>query len=130
MDTTAVAAAVNPTVAYVTEKIGAGLAALAESLKVPASEVWRILVTQAALEGRLYLAVCGLILGLWAAMAVVVPKIARYEKEREGEIFDTCAGSGFTAVVTLILFLKCLWSGITMTANPEYYALQEILRVF
>lgn len=125
-------AAVNPTVAYVTEKLGAGLTALAEALKVPASQVWSILVTQAGIEGRLCLGVCGLILCLWAGMAWAVPKLARYEKETDNitSAPGTIIGTALVGVITAIIFGNCLWNGVLMTMNPEYYALQEIMQLF
>ena len=120
---------VDSTVAYVVEKLGAGVEALATSLQVPAAHVYEILVRQAVVMGITEL--------VWTVgggiMAYAATRLLRYGFKlyaEKDDIFIPCFMFGGTGtLIGFLIFGASVTDAIRYLVNPEYYAIKEILQV-
>ena len=115
------------------------LTTLAAKLGTTAEYLWGVLLRQAPITGAIDLAV----MAAWVGMAVFLIRLvrrktktpAKTEEDRypsaewgeEGAVFSWAGAIGFALVAALIVGSQ-LSSVVAALANPEYWALKQILK--
>lgn len=102
---------------------------LAQTLKVPAEQVWTILVKTEKLKGVSALLIFLVTLVMIIALLIPAYKLAKWENDASfwdvvAIIFTICA------VIWMISFPCCLTNIITRINVPEYWAIKDIMEAF
>ena len=121
MDSTAVA---------IIDRVESSLVALASSLQVPAEHVYEVLVRQAFME-----AIAGI--ALWGAFVILLGILCLYGLKHgtkdgfEGNV-PVIISLAISSVVGIGILMSAMVTGadqLTRLLNPEYYAIQDLLKV-
>ena len=99
------------------------LAVLSETFGTTVEHLWGVIVRQKLTEGTMYIVVPGTLLML---LTLLVRHIFVVSEEEPDETLAAFSLAGFVVIVVLAAIAIPL--GVLMILNPEYYALQEILR--
>jgi hypothetical protein len=104
------------------------LDAIAAKLGVGAGEAWRIFIHQAYVEAWTWLP----FVILWTVVTVMLLKVAaicrRYQKDQNEDLYGLGAVVCYLACVgSSAGIATCISSMVLILANPEAYALREIL---
>ena len=109
-----------------TEKIEAGISALAESLKQPAEHIYDVLVRQRVIEAWKWICIIGLNLFLTILFAIVLKGFKGSEGDTDALRFIVLI-FGIITFIMIIFGLNPILSGFI---NPEYGAIKEIANFF
>jgi hypothetical protein len=128
MDSTA-----NPTIVYLADKIGNGLAALAASLKVPAEHVYELLVRQQIVTAwRDIITSTSILVFLLIAGAVVLLTTKGRPWFKDGRMDVPTARFGVRLAlcvliaISFVTVLVTVPNAVVQLLNPEYYAIRDI----
>jgi formate-dependent nitrite reductase membrane component NrfD len=101
---------------------------LAEKLGVTADHLWSVMLRQAQIET--WMMASSLLLGI-VGLALVVPMLKRaihYDKKHEnGLAFVSGAGAVLIGIASIGFVMTAVVNLPTLIANPEYWALKDLL---
>ena len=99
--------------------------ALAEKLGVASGQLWSVIVAQARVEGITLLIIAGVLAIVAVGLARLVKRFWGTDDDAESVI--VVVGSVGCVVASTIAF-GCAIGSITPLLNPQYWALQEIVK--
>jgi hypothetical protein len=107
------------------------LTALAAKLGTTAEYLWGVLLKQAPIQGALDLAV----IAAWAAACVWLVRLVHRKTTGDDPEWDdelgrvfAWIGTGIACILTAVIGGLSIAGAVTAIANPEYWALRQILK--
>jgi hypothetical protein len=110
------------------EQVSKLLEKLAAQLGTTVEFLWSVLLKQAQVENGI--AIFGLIIGvliLILSISAIVYAVVKQDEVEEAGVFLVFLGIGLF-VISLIVMYENIITYVTTKYNPEYWALQEILK--
>lgn len=111
------------------KNITALLEKLAAQIGQSVDKVWPWLVRQQVIEGWTNLALCGLFLVLGAALFLWGAHLCRKNNGDDDWRFALLLAGGGVLLISLFVIAVSFSANITKIINPEYAALQELVRM-
>jgi hypothetical protein len=105
------------------ELITVRLDTLGVKIGVVGEQLWYVLIKQVRIEGWAYLGATGLLL----LLVLILSLLAWSARKDRGDDTICCSILGLFIFACMLGTSYC---GLARVFNPEFYALQEILRVF
>lgn len=105
-----------------------GLRDLAGKLEGPAKHVYNVYVNQYLAEGLAEGIGSLFAFIFFLTIALRFYKEADYDDNVKQSVFFTLSALG--ALITLLYFIYFLSNGLMKIINPEYYAIQEVIKIF